>query len=147
MHLLSLLNRGLDRNSVATAIAEELQKKNGIGGAIAGHSLAQKTAIGVAAAVRHNHHPLRAGDVYVFQQPYWFMFERGAIAAMHGSPWRYDSHVPIIFAGSGIQPARVNRLVHPIDVAPTLSALLHITPPAAAEGKVLGEVLNQQARK
>ncbi len=143
----AIINKGLDRNSVATAIAEELQKKNGIGGAIAGHSLAQKTPIGVAAAVRHNHHPLRAGDVYVFQQPYWFMFERGAVAAMHGSPWRYDSHVPIIFAGSGIQPARVNRLVHPIDVAPTLSALLNITPPAAAQGKVLVEVLNQQARK
>ena len=143
----AITKKGLDRNSVATAIAEELRKKTGIGGAIAGHSLEQSTATGVAAAVRHNHHPLRAGDVYVFQQPYWFMFERGAVAAMHGSPWRYDSHVPLIFAGSGIRPARINRLVHPIDVAPTLSALLDISPPAAAQGKVLGEVLNRRTRQ
>jgi hypothetical protein len=142
----AITKKGLDRNSVATAIAEELRKKTGIGGAIAGHSLDQTTTSGVTAAVRHNHHPLRAGDVYVFQQPYWFMFERGAVAAMHGSPWSYDSHVPIIFAGSGIQPARINRLVHPIDVAPTLSALLNLSPPAAAQGKVLGEVLNRRTR-
>jgi arylsulfatase A-like enzyme len=69
------------------------------------------------------------------------MFDRGAVAAMHGSPWGYDTHVPIIFAGHGIQPARVNRLVHPIDVAPTLSALLNISPPAGAEGSVLKEAI------
>lgn len=39
-----------------------------------------------------------------------------------------------------IKPTRVNRLVHPIDVAPTLSALLGLSPPAAAQGDVLVEV-------
>jgi arylsulfatase A-like enzyme len=97
---------------------------------------------GTAAAVQRNHHPQRSGDIYIFQQPYWFMFDRGPVAAMHGSPWSYDTHVPIIFTGAGIKPARVGRLVHPIDVAPTLSALLNLSPPAAAEGTVLTEVIN-----
>ena len=79
--------------------------------------------------------------MYVIQAPYWFLFERGAIAAIHGSPWRYDTHVPLLFAGPGIQPATLHRLVHPIDVAPTLSALLDMAPPAAAQGKVLAEVV------
>ena len=99
-----------------------------------------RLSTGAAAAVKHNHHPLRAGDVYIFQQPYWFMFDRGAVAAMHGSPWAYDTHVPVMFAGPGIEPQTVSRLVHPIDAAPTLSALLSILSPAAAEGEVLGEV-------
>ena len=137
----AIAEKGLSRNTVATAIAAELEKKAGIGGAIPGHSVLQQSATGVAAAVRHNHHPLRAGDVYLFQQPYWFMFDRGPAAAMHGSPWSYDSHVPIIFAGAGIKPAQVDRLVHPIDVAPTLSAFLKLSPPAAAQGDVLSEVL------
>jgi arylsulfatase A-like enzyme len=139
----AISSKGLNRQSVATAIADELAKKPGIGGAIPSGRIVQGELSGTAAAVRYNHHPQRAGDIYIFQQPYWFMFDRGAVAAMHGSPWAYDTHVPIIFVGSGIDAARVSRLVHPIDVAPTLSALLNISPPAAAEGTVLTEVVNQ----
>ena len=139
----AISNKGLDKHSVASALAGELEKKAGIGGAIPAHKALQGNATGAAAAVRHNHHPLRAGDIYVFQQPYWFMFDRGAVAAMHGSPWGYDTHVPIMFAGPDIQPQRVHRLVHPIDVAPTLSALLNLSPPAAAQGVPLEEVVRR----
>jgi hypothetical protein len=132
----------LDREDVATAISIELEKKQGIGGAIPGLSITGANLSGAAAAVQRNHHPQRSGDIYIFQQPYWFMFDRGAVAGMHGSPWSYDTHVPIMFAGPGIRSARVDRLVHPIDVAPTLSALLNMSPPAAAEGTVLVEVVN-----
>jgi hypothetical protein len=132
---------GLDRQAVATAIADDLAKIEGIGGAIANSSNAGRKLFGAAAAVQRNYHPQRSGDIYIFQQPYWFMFERGPVAAMHGSPWSYDTHVPIIFAGRGIKPAQIDRLVHPIDVAPTLSAILNISPPAAAEGSVLEEVI------
>ena len=59
---------------------------------------------------------------------------------MHGSPWAYDTHVNIMFAGPGIKAAKIHRPVHPVDVAPTLSALLGLSPPAAAEGEVLVEV-------
>lgn len=136
----TISDKGLDRAEVASAIAAELEKTPGIAGAIPAHAMASGAATGAAAAVRHNHHPLRSGDIYLFQQPYWFMFDRGAVAAMHGSPWNYDNHVPLIFAGPGIKAATVNRLVHPIDVAPTLSALLGLSPPAAAQGQALEEV-------
>ena len=134
--------KGLDRRVVAASIAVKLAATKGIGGALAS-SGTQGNISGAAAAVRHNYHPQRTGDIYVFQQPYWFLFERGTIAAMHGSPWSYDKHVPLVFAGPGIKPAQVNRLVHPIDVAPTLSALLNISAPAAAQGSVLMEVLQR----
>ncbi len=137
----AIRSKGLNLQFVATAIADELAKKPGIGGAIPSSRILTGNPSGPAIVVHYNHHPQRAGDVYIFQQPYWFMFERGPVAAMHGSPWSYDTHVPIIFAGQRIKPARVDRLVHPIDVAPTLSALLSISPPAAAEGSVLEEVI------
>jgi arylsulfatase A-like enzyme len=60
---------------------------------------------------------------------------------MHGSPWRYDSYVPIIFAGPGIAPRKIHRLVHPVDVAPTLSAWLGIKRPSSSVGLVLEEAL------
>jgi arylsulfatase A-like enzyme len=60
---------------------------------------------------------------------------------MHGSPWRYDTHVPIIFSGPGIDAQKVTRLVHPVDVAPTLATCLGMSPPGAAHGVPLMEVL------
>jgi arylsulfatase A-like enzyme len=56
------------------------------------------------------------------------------------SAWRYDTHVPIIFMGPGIQPKSVQRRVHPVDVAPTIAALLGMTPPGSAQGSPLEEV-------
>lgn len=133
----------LDPHTVAAAIAVELERQPGIGGAIASHKVPHGSDNAVATAVRNNHNPQRAGDVYIFQQPYWFMFERGPVAAMHGSPWGYDTHVPILFVGPGIKPMHVHRRVHPIDIAPTLSALLNMPPPAAAQGTILAEVLKR----
>jgi hypothetical protein len=137
-----IASKGLGRPAVAAALATELAKTPGIGGAITAADTMRGNPTGAAAAVKYNHHPQRSGDIYIYQQPYWFMFDRGPIAAMHGSPWSYDSHVPIIFAGPGIAPGRVDRLVHPIDVAPTLSALLQLSPPAAAQGSALTEVIS-----
>ena len=133
----------LDPHTVATAIAAELERQPGIGGAIPSHLVADGIDNGVATAVRNNHNPQRAGDIYIFQQPYWFMFDRGPVAAMHGSPWGYDTHVPIMFVGPGIKPMHVHRRVHPIDVAPTMSALLNMSPPAAAQGTILAEVVKR----
>jgi len=134
--------RGLDHSAVTEVIANGLAKMPGVGGAIPSHSLEKQNSSPQTEAILHNYHGQRSGDIYVFQQPYWFMFERGPVGAMHGSPWAYDSHVKIIFSGPGIKAAEINRLVHPVDVAPTLSALVGLSPPAAAQGEVLVEVVN-----
>jgi len=131
---------GLDRGAVAAAIANGLMKVPGIGGAVSSHGPPDNIYSPQYEAIRRNHHIQRSGDIYIYQQPYWFLFDRGPVGAMHGSPWAYDTHVKIIFAGPGIKPARIHRRVHPVDVAPTLSALLGLSPPAAAEGRVLEEV-------
>ena len=94
----------------------------------------------LVAMVQRNNHITRSGDIYIIQDPYWFLYETGPVVAMHGSPWRFDTHVPIIFTGPGIQPGRVHRLVHPVDVAPTIAALLGMTQPASAQGTPLEEV-------
>jgi predicted AlkP superfamily pyrophosphatase or phosphodiesterase len=132
----------LDREKVEQAIADALTESKGIAlaGERSGLSPLQETpAVG---QIRRNFHASRSGDIYVVQEPYWFMFEKGPIAAMHGSPWRYDTHVPIIFAGVKVPSKTVHRLVHPVDVAPTLAALLGMTPPSSAQGTPLEEVLD-----
>jgi hypothetical protein len=49
----------------------------------------------------------------------------GLPAATHGSPWRYDTYVPVIFAGNGLPAKTVFREVETVDVALTLSKYLN----------------------
>jgi predicted AlkP superfamily pyrophosphatase or phosphodiesterase len=131
----------LDRLKVAQAVADALTDFEGIALAVAASSLSEKETNPLVEQVRNNHHVSRSGDIYIIQEPYWFLFDKGPVKAMHGSPWRYDTHVPIIFMGPGIRSQRVARRVHPVDVAPTIAALLGMTPPGAAQGSSLEELL------
>jgi hypothetical protein len=130
---------GLDVDDVADALALAIEDVEGIAIAAGRREISAATD-GALLRIRNNHHPSRSGEIYISQEPYWFFFERGPVAAMHGSPWRYDTHVPVVFAGAGIAPAIVDRRVGIVDVAPTMAALLGMSPPGAAEGHVLPEV-------
>jgi len=131
----------LDHAQVEQAVANALTDFEGINLAVSTKSLATQKGNPLFKKVRRNQHVTRSGDIYIIQEPYWFLFDEGLIAGMHGSPWRYDTHVPIIFVGPGIDAQTVHRLVHPVDVAPTIAALLGMTPPSSAQGLLLKEVL------
>ena len=130
----------LDHARVEQAIATALTDFDGIELAVSTKSLATQKGNPLLEQVRRNQHVTRSGDIYIIQEPYWFLFDEGPIPSMHGSPWRYDTHVPIIFAGAGIDAQTVHRLVHPVDVAPTIAAFLGMTPPGSAQGSPLEEV-------
>jgi len=130
----------LDRIKVEHAIADALTDFDGIALAVASSQLTVQQSNPLISKVRNNHHVSRSGDIYIIQEPYWFLFDKGPVAAMHGSPWRYDTHVPVVFMGPTIKPNTVYRLVHPVDVAPTIAALLGMTPPGSAQGSLLEEV-------
>ena len=82
--------------------------------------------------------------MYVVFEPNWFIndFDGLTVAATHGSPWQYDTYVPIVFAGAGLQHAVVSRKVYTVDIASTLSAFLGIKPPSGSQGNPLREVLH-----
>lgn len=133
---------GLLRGDVERVVAESLTGMEGIAIAVARSDLPTLADTPLVRRIRRNAHPSRSGDVYVVQEPYWFLYERGPVAAMHGSPWRYDTAVPIAFVGPGIDARTIHRLVHPKDIAPTLSAFLGVKAPSSAEGTPLHEVLH-----
>ncbi|MGR5542411.1 alkaline phosphatase family protein, partial [Vibrio campbellii] len=68
-------------------------------------------------------------------------FDGLKVASVHGSPWRYDTYVPVIFSGMGMEGQRVTREVTPYDIAPTISQYLKITFPTGSTGDVLEEVV------
>jgi arylsulfatase A-like enzyme len=80
----------------------------------------------------------RSGDVFVLQDPY-YLFD--ATGTSHGTPYDYDTHVPVIFMGSGIKAATHVRRIAPNDIAPTLSAILGVAQPGGSVGQVLTEIV------
>jgi len=89
----------------------------------------------------HGFYPARSGDVVMVAEPYKYIAE--TITATHGSPYSYDTHVPTIIMGAGVTPGRYLEPASPADIAPTLSALLRITPPSNSTGRVLIEALRK----
>ena len=142
---------GLDLSEVEAFVVAQVMKLPAIERAFSRSDLRapQASDEALADSVRRNFHPTRSGQVHLVQPPYWFMHsteEAGklgleALASIHGSPWAYDRHVPIFFAGQGIRARKVSRPVGPHEIAPTLSAYLGVKPPSGSDGSVLEEVL------
>ena len=139
--------KGLDQAEVEKVVAEELMKFDGVAAAVS--STALRTAslpdTLLNRTILRNFHSKRSGDIYLVFEPNVFIndFDGLTVASTHGSPWRYDTYVPVMFAGAGLQSQSVSRLITPYDVAPTLSAFLGVKPPSAAIGNPLPEVLGQ----
>ncbi|MGA2883415.1 MAG: alkaline phosphatase family protein [Bryobacteraceae bacterium] len=76
----------------------------------------------------------RAADLFIIQKPYWLASQSGT---SHGTPFSYDTHVPVIFLGHGIRPGRYDENVRTADIAPTLAALLGVNTPSGSVGRVL----------
>lgn len=57
--------------------------------------------------------------------------------AVHGSPYEYDRHVPLIFMGEGIGPGVSDEEARTVDLAPTLARLSGIPFPSGLDGRPL----------
>ena len=136
---------GLDMVTVERALAEEMMKIPGFALALTRTDLMAGNVPDTATVdrVQAAFHPIRSGNVLIVQEPFWYLYPKpDQFSAMHGSPYAYDTYVPIMFAGPGIRPQRIERLVAPRDIAPTVTAYLGIKPPSGSVGTPLSEVLN-----
>lgn len=91
--------------------------------------------------VRNGFNTLHSGDVLAVHEPNWLASGFGG--TNHGSPYSYDTHVPVIFWGPAnlVQPGQYHAGAAVHDIAPTLAAQLGIAQPSGAMGRVLDEML------
>jgi hypothetical protein len=88
-------------------------------------------------AVRNGWHRELSADLQVVPKPGW-MFTSYPTGTTHGSPYAYDTHVPILFYGpKWVKPARVDARVEVVDIAPTLARMLGVAAPSQSEGRPL----------
>ena len=142
---------GLSEKEVETFLAAELMKLPGIAYAMTRNDLLAGRVVNspMQRLIRNSFHPVRSGNIHMVPEAYWFLHSTDeaqkmgldGIAAIHGSPWTYDTYVPIFFAGHRLQGRSVARRVGPHDIAPTLSAYLGIKPPSGSIGTPLAEVV------
>ena len=110
--------RGLDQAEVESAVAELISQFDGVALAVSSSALREGSVPGspVIQSVLRNFSPSRSGDVYIVFEPNRFIndFDGLTVASHHGSPWRYDSYVPLIFAGAGISHSEFRDRFRPL---------------------------------
>ncbi|WBS01396.1 alkaline phosphatase family protein [Pseudoduganella sp. SL102] len=94
--------------------------------------------------MRRGWHRHESGDLVVVPRAYW-AFGSGTSGATHGTPYRYETSVPMIMMGKRwVAPGNYTQYAEVVDIAPTLAALLQVRAPAGAEGRVLTEALRRR---
>jgi len=88
-------------------------------------------------------HQQISGDIVVMNKPNWYLFAKPTTyASTHGSPWSYDTNVPLAMYGpSWIKPGKYGDS-EVVDLARTIAFILNVRPPNGCEGRVLSEALH-----
>ena len=130
----------LDPGAVENALAETLRQIPGVAYAFTRTALLAGNIprTPMLDKVQRAFHPTRSGDVVITQEQFWYMYpDADAYAAMHGSPYSYDTFVPIIWVYPGTKPTVVADAVEPAQIPATLCAVLGIRPPSGCKSNAL----------
>lgn len=85
----------------------------------------------------------RSGDVVLVLKPFTLP-AGGKSGTTHGSPFSYDTHIPVLFYGAGFKAGRYADEFSITDIAPMLCAALRVNEPAGSIGKPLVKALADQ---
>jgi predicted AlkP superfamily pyrophosphatase or phosphodiesterase len=121
-----------DSAQVSRALVTALRAMPEIALAMSAEEIAAVPATGdpLAAAFRRSWHADRRRDVLFF--PKAFVVPRDGTGTTHGTPWDYDTRVPLIFRGPGIPAGAIRNEDMGIEnLAPTLAARAGLTMPQA----------------
>src|SRR5690606_23335999 len=117
----AISSAGLTREHVEQRIADFLLKHDMISKVFTRTQLEQtQFTSGLAAAIQQGFHHRRSGDVIFVYEPAVIgsPFRTGST---HGSGYNYDTHVPLIFYGTGIRQGHTAQRTEIVDIAPTIS--------------------------
>ena len=142
-----IARRKLSLEQVQKAVAAEVSKFDGVALAVTSTDIesGRTPQDYLHTLVANNHSKNRSGDIYIVLEAHRFVadMEGLSVASTHGSPWGYDTFVPLVFAGFNIDDDIIYQRVSTTDIAVTLSAILGIKAPSGAQGLILEDVINQ----
>jgi predicted AlkP superfamily pyrophosphatase or phosphodiesterase len=96
---------------------------------------------GIKHLMQNGFHAQRSGDVLVNYLPAYVEYMK--TGTTHGSPYSYDTHVPLLFYGFTIAPGFTAQSVEIPDISATLAMLLNIQFPNGCTGKVIEQLIKK----
>lgn len=132
--------KGFNAAEVEKFIGEEAKKLRGIAGYITRTDILKGNLDATGKMVANSFNMYRSGDVHILVKPNMF-FAYGQTGTTHGTPYDYDTHVPILICGAGVRQGRYSNSSTIIDIAPTLCNVLGLPVPQGRTGRVLTEIL------
>jgi predicted AlkP superfamily pyrophosphatase or phosphodiesterase len=131
---------GLTKSIIADKLVEEIISLEGVYKAVTAKTLqTARFTDGIMNSLQNGYNQKYSGDVLTI--PFPATLTGGKTGTSHGSGYSYDTHIPIIFYGNGIQQGSSKKRYDIIDIAPTISNLLKIEAPNSSTGIIIGEAL------
>ena len=121
----AITRHGVERAEVESEAVRQLEVCSGIARVWRRGELLDNTQPAARLAA-NSFHADRSPDLVIEFEEY---FQPTWSAATHGSPYRYDTHVPLVLFGAGLQPLRDEAPAATVDLAPTLASLAGLPAP------------------
>lgn len=130
-----------DFAKIKKALINYLNTQNGIAGAVDLEILNQSSIPEeIKKYVGNGYNPQRSGDIYYIMKSGYIDGE--TTGTTHGAWYPYDSHIPLIFMGWGVNPGKTNHIYYMTDISATLAAMLRIQMPSGCIGRPISELTN-----
>lgn len=130
----------LDLDHVQTTIVNEIIDHKHIYKAYTETEVKNSTADnGIEMLLRNGHNQKRSGDIIFVLEPSVISYSK--TGSSHGTGYNYDTHIPLLMYGAGIQPGESYLRTNITDIAPTMSSLLGIAFPNGNIGNVIDAAL------
>jgi predicted AlkP superfamily pyrophosphatase or phosphodiesterase len=142
MNMDLLASKKVSLSQVQTVLRNTLQKVNGVFDVV---NLSEGNLNNIPTYFQDKfkglYNPKRSGEIQIILEPAWFSgYTKGTT---HGTMYSYDTHVPLLFYGYGVQKGQTYSPTYISDIASTLASLLSILEPNGNVGKPIGEALKK----
>lgn len=137
-----IFNAGLKISDVQNIVAEFAIQFRGVAEAITS-SMMQSSQFteGTMGMAQRSYFARHSGDVVLNLLPGWIV--QGESLSDSGSPYIYDTHVPLIFWGGAIKNCVIRSDVKIEDIAPTIAQIVGVTPPNASTGSPIYQIFKE----
>lgn len=132
-------SKGIQRKRLRSAVAKELIGLDFIADAFTIEDIMSKTDRAFIEPYRRSYVRDLSPDIIMHLNENILL--HGPTGSGHGTPYAYDTHVPVIFNVPGIPHAVIDRKISTVDIAPTLAALLKLKADKKVSGTVLSEIV------
>ncbi|MFA7274893.1 MAG: alkaline phosphatase family protein [Crocinitomicaceae bacterium] len=138
-----------DKSVIENFIAKEVRKWEGVKYVFTSEDLSRASAGDqFAEMVKNGFDPIRSGNVLFMLAPGYLPksadSESSRKGTSHGSPYNYDTHVPLLWYGKNIPKQEIFERVEITDIVPTLTHILNLQKPACTTGEPILPILNKK---